>query len=156
MKQSILMALVGLSAGLVLAGNFAEGQAPSEPPEAIWPPSVASDIVNQTGIAEFRRQGDSEVIYTVPEDRWLVVTDFRTVKRLRELFPEPNLNWRNPGAKQGTLVIPWQLSVPAFNSSTGSAVGLKFPPGSEVVLERDAGGTARLSCFYFIAGYLTK
>ena len=154
MKPSILMALLGLAVGLVLAGNFAEGQGQTEAPDRVWPPLPAKNIVNETGVANFRKRGDAEVIYTVPEDRWLVLTDYRTIKQLKELFPEPNLISRVAGAKQGTLVIPWQLSAPSFNS--GSAVGLRFPPGSEVVLERDASGTAKLSCFYFIAGYLTN
>ncbi|MFH0945484.1 MAG: hypothetical protein V2A76_09840 [Planctomycetota bacterium] len=157
MRQGISLAALGLCAGLALAGGLAEGQEKAgQVAQGSWPPSVADRIVNVTGIAGFKKPGDQEVLYTVPDDLWLVITDLRTTKTKKMLFPEPDLEVRLKGAKKGTLVIPWQLSGSDFAGNTGSGVGFKFPPGSDVVLARTADGTSRLDCFYFLAGYLTE
>ncbi len=155
MKQHILMLVMGLCAGLVLAGNLAVGQGQDEPVAQSWPPEPGRQIVNENGLAGFAKKGRQEVIYSVPEDSWLVITDFRTIKKLKELYPEPDLLNRKEGAKKGSLVLPWQLSAPSFNSNMGSAIGLKFEPGSDVVLQRSRAGTTSMSCYYFFAGYLT-
>jgi len=148
--------MLGLCVGLVLANNLAEGQAEAEQfVPGIWPPPV-DRIVNVTGIADFRKKDDTMSIYTVPEKYWLVVTDLRTVKTKKLLYPEPNLEMRLPGAKQGTLVVPWELADATFAANSAPGVGYKFPPGSEVVLCRQAEGSSRLDCYFFMAGYLTR
>ena len=157
MRQGILLATLGLCAGLALAGSLAEGQEKAEQTsKGTWPPSPASRIINETGTVSFRKTGDSEVIYTVPDNLWFVITDLRTTKTKKQLFPEPDLEMRLPGAKKGTTVIRWELLAPAFAGNTASGVGFKFPPGSEVVLTRREEGGSRLACYYFFAGYLSE
>lgn len=152
LMQSCCALLLAATGGFLLAQDPpVPGIAPA-PVVAAWPPDPAERIINLAGEELFSKRNRDQVIYTVPEDFWLVVTDFRRqLPPTTTVDPDLDLVMRPAGSKRDIVVIPHQLS---DSVNMGSAVGLKFPPKSEVVLHRNAELSGDLASLYMLTGYL--
>ncbi len=118
-----------------------------------WPPRP-HDIVNVVGENVFGKGRTKIDIYTVPDDKWLVMTEFRRI-HTGNLDPELDLLVRPADSGTETLVVPAKFTETAFASSFGGVgVGVKFPPGSTVVLQRNERGSASQKSQHFLVGYL--
>ncbi|MCZ6793920.1 MAG: hypothetical protein O7J95_09950 [Planctomycetota bacterium] len=107
-----------------------------------WPPRP-EDIVNLRGFIPGDQIGQGGVIFTVPEDRWLVVTDARLAAALT--FVE----------RRGAEEIEKPFSFGSGNLAVFHfSVGLTFAPGSEVVVRHVLGSNGS-DTRYNAIGYLT-
>ncbi len=102
-----------------------------------WPPRP-EDIVNLRGSIVGIQFGRGQVIFTVPEDRWFVVTDTLA----RRIMVERR------GANE--IVKPFDLE-----RENHFSVGLSFAPGSEVILRDERVRKSDQSFRYEVIGYLT-
>src|SRR5690606_26064013 len=137
------------AAGTFAARTIGQENAPSRP---AWPPPPER-IVNVTGEHTFGKGKSTLDVYTVPDDAWLIVTDFRRIDT-GNLDPELVLQMRPAGAKEGVTVLFFEFSRGEFGSDFGGPVGLRFEPGSTVVLQRNEPGSARQPSRYALVGYL--
>lgn len=145
-----LALLAALIAGSLTAQTV--GQVDPAPRPAPWPPSPER-IVNVTGEHTFGRGKSTLDVYTVPPDSWLIVTDFRRIDT-GNLDPELDLLMRPPKSKAGITMLYFEFSETAFGSDFGGPVGLRFEPGSTVVLQRNEPGSTKQPSRYSLVGYL--
>ena len=140
--------------GLAAAGGFLVAQdQPTLPREKTWPPYPAEDIINLTGVEKFSKRSRDRTIFTVPSDRWFVVTDFRRELVLEsDLDPDLDLCMLPDKSKREIVVIPHQMS----DSVNFGPIGVKFPPKSKVVLHRNAELSGDLTSTYMLTGYLVE
>jgi hypothetical protein len=107
---------------------------------------LPQDIVTLTGQIHFKTPGGTEVLYRVPDDKWLVltaVTDSSSVP--------PVLMKRTNG--QSTAVPG---GFPAyFRNGWSWTTGVAFPPGSEV-LEVNPESSRPSDVSFYINGYLVN
>lgn len=140
-----LAVLAALAAGSLAARTVGQEQR-SRP--SSWPPPPER-IVNVNGEHTFGRGRSTCDVYTVPEDSWLIVTDFRRIDT-GNLDPELDLQMRQRKARSGETVLYFEFSTSPFSSPTG----LRFEPGSTVVLERNEPGSSKQPSRYSLIGYL--
>ena len=148
MKNTNIVAAGMLAAGL-LVGGFAAGGAGAPLPapsiqQSTWPPPPQS-IVN---ISSFKLLGpnEMEVIYTVPADSWLVVTDADKVSS--------KVAVGHFGIVEGG-VITALLNATDFFDGYHSATGFAFPPGSEVAVGNGSPSQSEV-VWWDVTGYLVR
>ena len=136
-----LTRLGSLGALLVCAttGFYAGHRTDSTGNVAAWPPEDPSLIINLAEDLVFVvNQPPMKVVYEVPDDRWLVVTDFTSETsdletRGREVQESPNrgveLVFYHSGAKGALELIPFR-----FAREYHSRAGISIPPGSKVAV----------------------
>lgn len=145
-RASLIVALA-LIAGL---GTLAS-QTPSEQ-RPHWPPPPAR-IVNEVGERSFTKGQTQADVYSVPEDQWFILTEFRRI-HTSALDPELDLMMRVSGREEEVLVVPYRFTETDFTTGFGSVLGLKFPPSSTVVLRRNERSSATQKSQYLLVGYL--
>jgi hypothetical protein len=141
-SRSCLAALV-VAASLCLAVG---AQAPSISPVVPLDRSLtvrAADIVNFDGMVTIAKGGGMVVIYTVPPDKYLVVTDV-------EFDSSGFVDLMASGVVKRSF--PFTDPATAFHSS----IGLAFPPSSTLALRNAAGGFGSDFCNYSLTGYLAN
>lgn len=144
------LVVVVVASGVASQEEWRSAQASAA--SSTWPPRP-DDIVNVVGEYVFGKGRTKYDIYTVPDDKWLVMTEFRRI-HTGNLDPELDLLMRSAGGGDDVVVLPSKFSETAFASNIGSGVGLKFPPSSTVALQRNERGSAPQRSQYFFVGYL--
>lgn len=129
-------------------------------------PRRPQDIVNLDGTLPGLDPGASQVVYTVPNNKWLIVTDAEA-SRLNHLLSGSAASQQlieDVGGVQTVkrnenFLTPWlghhDNAAPApYNSS----VGMAFQPGSEVRIKvpNDYEGPYPIDVSYTLTGYLAK
>ena len=145
-----LVLLAASIAGALSAHTTGQETAPIPP--IAWPPTP-DRIVNVAGEHTFGRGESTHDIFSVPDDSWFVVTDFRRIET-GNLDPELDLMMRRSGEKKGIVVLYHEFSETSFGSDFGGPVGLRFAPSSTVVLQRNEPGSTKQPSRYSMVGYL--
>jgi hypothetical protein len=125
-----------------------------------WPPD-AEDMVTVTDSSVNLSPGASHVVFRVPADRWLVLTEIATAQ-MGNPSPFFRVEERAPGStltKLPDFFMPlWThngvLSTQFAHVSTGG-VGIAFKPGSHVVITQPAGTSSFVGAVTVI-GYLSR
>lgn len=152
MHRSSLVLLLTLTS-LVLVSGYLSSRQQAEPGGSTFRLIPPEKIVNVVGDASFKKGHSTEVLYTVPDEHWFVLTGFRRI-HTSKLDPELDLMMGKSGTKDLTLMVPYRLSAALGGTSYGDLVGLKFPPGSSVVLQRNERGSTTQVSQYLLVGYL--
>ena len=95
----------------------------------------SNSLIRLKGVVQGDAARQGVVVFTVPEDRWLIVTDVAANSSITNLV-------ERRGAEE--------IEKP-FNPGVQSTVGVTFTPGSQVVVRTDRTGPL----VYDIIGYLT-
>ncbi len=139
----LVFAAVVLAAPLCL---YVGAQAPTYPPVLPLERTLtvhAADIVNLDGTATIAKGGGTTALYTVPSNKYLVVTD-------AEFDSSGFIDMLAGGVVKRSF--PFTDPMTAFHSS----IGLAFPPNSTVVLRNSAGGFGSDLCNYSLTGHLAN
>lgn len=149
-----VFALAVASCVAVALYRDADGQVPPllRPPS--FPPHPA-DIVNLDGSSTFTEvAGFDHVAFSVPNGKWLVVTDVRTRGETSSL----RIVQRAGGSDTNKLSGKW-TSGPNGTGERQSAIGYAFPPASSVVVKIDPvpnGSTGSSKVDWNLVGYLAN
>lgn len=108
-------------------------------------PPHPSQIVSVSAEATFSTSGQVVPVYSVPQDRWLVITEFRRSDASSSYLADLVQDYGG--------VVTLKLSH-RFNVAFDSRTGLAFAPGSSVAL-RSVNGGASVAPFAFV-GYLVR
>jgi hypothetical protein len=156
--RTLAVVFVAACLALPLASRVVSApQGPPPPVRPVWPPH-ASNILNldSTSVANPNgyvslNPGTSVMVYTVPSDRYLVLTDFEITEigaNMISLFEDAN---GSTTVKRGFYFnqrLP-QTALQPYHS----AVGLTFAPGSSVVLRNTTTQGQQTGVAYTMTGY---
>lgn len=137
-------------------------QAPAGPARG-WPP-LPQNIVNLSGTTGLIEAGGKAEVYSVPSDRWLVLTDLRWADEGNNITSAILSEETPTGLIDKTgLAYPFSSSLVGSGAHFGSVasspplehsgVGLTFRPGSKVIV-RSQDGSALGSVSFMMCGYL--
>lgn len=159
--RQIMTTLIALIALVLSAGfaMFASAQ-PAAAPARGFPPHP-SNIVSICGSSSGIGPMSTKLLYTVPADRWLVLTDTRAITQ--NGGNERNLELVEDA--QGTLTVKRAfcdaaITIPSvtgtWNAPTSAAAGIgpSFAPGSQVVARNYS--TTFFEFRYELIGYLVQ
>lgn len=155
MKSASPLVYLGIGAAIATGALFLMSQSvPPTSPNYSGAYPARKNVVNifnwNGGTIPF---GQEIVVYTVPSDRWLTVTDCQAYTTGGTVT-----DW---GENNGGLFIARGIagaasSSYAYHTPVGSQVGWVFPPGSVLVL-KNTGSTQTINWYwYYVTGYLSR
>jgi hypothetical protein len=109
-------------------------------PSTEWPPIDPSDMFDTTGTALLTDSGQTYTIYSVPSDRWLVLTQSIITGSHFALLED----FGGTQSEKPTIFLPG-----------GQLVGIVFHPGSSVVLRNDE-QFGFVNYHWLLTGYFAK
>lgn len=156
--RTLALVVVAACLALPLASRVSPApQGPPPPTRPAWPPRASNifnldstSVANPNGYVSLN-PGTSVVVYTVPNDRYLVLTDVEISDigpMMISLFEDAN---GSTTVKRGFFFnrMLTQTAVQPYHS----AVGLTFAPGSSVVLRNTTTQGQQAGVAYTMTGY---